>query len=170
MFAGLAGKQALHFISRSRLLHIFASPSFIEELRLECLAKDLRLPFGTKEGTFAINLGLERIPFKHAIKFEILQIGTALNDHCQIPGIPQCFLAGSVIDPNLVDHLMNEFGAVNVRISFVENKGRSSLKVIFFLCTYNFPRGKLWVGQGRRLGGGALKRGEGGLQRGGLGA
>ena len=52
----LRNKKLFHFVSRSKLLHLFASPEQVEDLRSECLTQDLKLPFGTKEGTFAIEL------------------------------------------------------------------------------------------------------------------
>ena len=138
----LRNKKLFHFVSRSKLLHLFASPEQVEDLRFECLTQDLKLPFGTKEGTFAIELELDhtKLNDEPLVQFKIKDIGIGQNDHFQIPGIPGCFIADTIIDPNLADYLCQEFGAVNIRISQVEDKKQGALRAIAcYAPTNHFP-------------------------------
>ena len=136
----LKQKRFFHFVSRSKLLHLFATPEQVEDLRLECLTHDIKLPFGTKEGTFALEIDYAVLNEEPVIQFQVQDIGTGLQDHFQIPVIPCCLIADTVIDPNLCDYLAQELSAVNIRLCQVEDKEQGALKIIAFYAAANhFP-------------------------------
>ena len=136
----LKQKRYFHFVSRSKLLHLFASPEQVEDLRLECLTHDIKLPFGTKEGTFAIEIDHAILNEEPLIQFKVQDIGIGQHDHFQIPVIPCCLIADTIIDPNLIDYLAQELSAVNIRLSQVEDKEQGALKIIaFYAPTNHFP-------------------------------
>ena len=136
----LKQKRYFHFVSRSKLLHLFASPEQVEDLRLECLTHDIKLPFGTKEGTFAIEIDHSILNEEPLIQFKVQDIGLGLHDHFQIPVTPCCLIADTIIDPNLSDYLAQELSAVNTRLCQVEDKEQGALKIIAFYAPANhFP-------------------------------
>ena len=136
----LKQKRYFHFVSRSKLLHLFASPEQVEDLRLECLTHDIKLPFGTKEGTFAIEIDHSILNEEPLIQFKVQDIGLGLHDHFQIPVISCCLIADTIIDPNLSDYLAQELSAVNTRLCQVEDKEQGALKIIAFYAPANhFP-------------------------------
>ena len=79
----LKQKRFFHFVSRSKLLHLFASPEQVEDLRLECLTHDIKLPFGTKEGTFALEIDYAVLNEEPVIQFKVQDIGNRITSKFQ---------------------------------------------------------------------------------------
>ena len=126
-----------YHIQKRSILILYASGTLLETFRQALFYEDIILPFG-KEGCFQCYVDSNAQPDSWQIELQI--IGSTKYEAYQIEDDGTLLDNNGDVVPDLIEHLVQEYDASNIRTAMVHVQGKGQQKIVAFLANSNIQQ------------------------------